>query len=206
MAATATTAAAPADPLAKEFDNKARERFYRELETRLAGGAWPATEFRSLAVRMVELQKAFREAPRGTVEENDAALDIIEDVAKAAEAWLRCPAPDAEAIRFKMRSLIAEAQEGCTAEVHHLVPVQLDMERILAQPSPLPRKDTLEMEIAAERACIALWSIIETERLSAHESNSCEAIRAAAGDALQIVHWTLEELRRATGWKPTSIR
>jgi hypothetical protein len=70
----------------------------------------------------------------------------------------------------------------------------------------LASRDSTDLEIAAERACIALWSIIETDRLSAHESNSCEAIRAAAGDALQIVHWTLEELRRATGWKPTHIR
>jgi hypothetical protein len=201
MADIATTAVADADPLAREFDNTARERFYRELEARLVGGGWPATEFRSLAARMVELQKAFREAPRGTVEENDAALDIIEDVAKAAEAWLRCPAPDAEAIKFKMRSLIAEAQEGCTAEVHHLVPVQLDMERILAQPSPLPRKDTFELEIMAERACVVLWCIIETDLLGHHDSVPEATVRAGSGDALTLIMSAFEDLQRATGWR-----
>lgn len=205
MADIATTAPADADPLARGFDNTARERFYRELEARLAGGGWPATEFRSLAARMVELQGAFREAPRGTVEENDGALDMIEDVAKAAEAWLRCPAPDAEAIKFKMRSLIAEAQEGCTAEVHHLVPVQLDMERILAQPSPLPRKDTFELEILAERACVVLWCIIQTGLLGQHRDVPEEKVRAAARDADALVLSAFEDLQRATGWEPANV-
>lgn len=202
MAATANTPPLPIDPLARPFDNTARERFYREIEARIDGGAWPGTEFRILAGRMVELQKAFREAPRGSVEENDAALDMIEEVARAAEAWLRCPAPDADAVKFKLRSLIAEAQEGCTAEVHHLVPVHLDVERILAQPtSPPAPKDTFELEILSERACIVLWSIIETDLLAHHADVPEQRVRGDAADALSLVYIAFEALQKATGWR-----
>lgn len=63
------------------------------------------------------------------------------------------------------------------------------------------RKDTTDLEIAAERACIALWTIIECGWLDGHQSTPVEALRASSGTALQMVHWTLEELRRATGWE-----
>jgi hypothetical protein len=138
MAATANIPPLCIDPLAKERDHTARQKFYQELDALLATPAGDKEDlYRKLAASMSELNRTFNAAPQRDTDEENAAMEMLQRLTDIEDAWLKCSPSTPQLLGLQMRLLIAEAQEGSCIEPWQLASVYRAFQRIHAEPLAL---------------------------------------------------------------------